>query len=380
MALGFDFFATSSSAIRLEMERACDVEACFGSADFFDEKPPSRFGASTLLARGGHNKVYGLEVTSTVLRTRMQSLGDAEASVKEAYLMTALGRAGVAPRVHNFGWTPDGKPWSLQDRAEGSLAQWLASLASLPLESRRLARRLKTWRLRTAPSLLRALRSFASMGLYPTDLNPNNVVLRKGGGAQIIDFDPRYVAASDGADDRQCQRPFAWAVAVLASHLSNFAEDEAGRYRHALAVALVEPFPAALASMGALEAPKAESLLALHRQFVSASAALPSSQGPGRFPEAFAAVPCASSAFWGMQQLEALLYRVRRAFLARRAATEGWDPTLWVRCLRECLSVRPGRQRELSLFFSVLLFTHHPDLVGRSFHGFPPGGRHANVV
>ena len=319
-------------ATPLSLEHAFDFVACFGAADFSPEDPMTRFRAMALLGSGSYNEVYALEgMEGWVLRINARApslLEDAEKSGREAYLMTALGRAGVSPRVESFGWTPDGRAWSVQERAEGSLAQWLEGIVALPPGGPQLFHMLATWRHVTAPSLLRVLRLFASLDFYQDDINPSNVVLRQGSTAQLIDFD-QAVPSGEGSSADRCERALGRAVATLTSYIAGYAA--LGPAPHdALVAALLDPFAEELAAAAALSTGR------LHRQILALIARLPR-QPP---PEASVTARTMTCVGWDPRQLEALLLWTRGTFL--ESTPTSWDPSLWTWYLHDGVEIRRG--------------------------------------
>ena len=332
----------------LSLERAFSPAACFDLARFLPEDPAVRFRAGALIGRGSFNEVYALERHvvldeacapddggERVLRINSvvpQLLEDAERGVREAYLMTALGRAGVSPWVESFGWTPDGRAWSVQERAEASLMQWLERVVTLSPASLQFAQALLTWQRVTVPSLLRALRRFASLDLYQEDVNPHNVVLRADGTAQLIDFD-QAVSSGEGPAVDRCGRALARAMATLTSYVAGYASLLGPEPSDVLVAAFLNPFAEELVAAAALsEGRQRRQLLALLRQLPEEAAV-----------EAAAAVPCVG---WDSRPIDALLHRTRSGVLADVGAAP-WNPLLWKQHLQESLKELHEEGREL---------------------------------
>ena len=198
-----------------------------------------------VLGQGSHNKVHAVD-EARVLRVGTKpprSLEKAEATVREAVFAVLMGRARIGPKIYDFGWNPDGRAWSVQERGMATLGEWLEAIVKEP-------RRMQRWRSTTAPSLIAAIRRTASFGFFAGDVKPENVLIMQGGAVRIIDFDLAYAVWSTREEGESCDHAYLLTLALMCFHVYQRVDRLVGTCDGALAADAAKPLRKELLAAG----------------------------------------------------------------------------------------------------------------------------------
>ena len=339
-----------------------------------------------VLGKGSHNVVLAMKRRDCVLRLGMKapkSLDDAEASVREAVFTVIMGEARIGPSILHYGWSSDGRAWSVQERGAATLDDWLMWLWREEQDLQRQAKIaapsfLERWDKSVAKSMILGLRRVASNGFFAGDVKPGNMLVMDDDTVRIIDFDLAYAVWAPRDPGDSCEHVYLLTLALLCFHVYERLDRLAKMCNGPFATKVTMPLRQELLAAGRQRI--CFSLDCKQQDVGLAYLPLDSDEEGQRFHERLRhyferkeqkgvqtcnrgrrkalladvlkaerdgstePVECNGRLRRTKEALERALAEVRKRYNRKRKSA--WDPTAWKNCLqRACLAARTSRSR-----------------------------------